>query len=287
MTAEDAKGKKIQRLVIKVKSRTRTQVHVKCMSVLRVAVEICCLHWFRVSWFWVSSTSVKTFTKCLLYAQYCVKTQSFPSSSPLIFCQSYPFRISFWEIKLRNVYVCCEAPRRKINPWVRQTRPFGQVPWNTCPQIHSTWVSHSEKARYRLITVGYKCDTPFSPPPPSPASFFTEAEVVLQMSELPPWHTSSLLGTLHIVVNSLLLNTILDGSTFSYLSEVGFHFREGSSGPCGQVKAESGLWGSDFFLLTLSCWKCWKKLDKAAQILWWDGKKKIRDQRREKMPRGG
>lgn len=65
--------------------------------------------------------------------------------------------------------------------------------------------------------------------------------MVLQMSELPPWHTSCLLGTLHTVVNSLLLNTILDGSPFSYLSEVDFHFREGSPGPCGQVKAESGL----------------------------------------------
>ena len=65
------------------------------------------------------------------------------------------------------------------------------------------------------------------------------------------------------MAGSLLLITIPDGSFLSYLSEAGFHFREGSPGPCGQTKAESALGGSDFFLLTLSCWKYWKKLDKA------------------------
>lgn len=60
----------------------------KCKSVLRVAVEICCL--YRL---WFSSASVKTFTKCSLYVQYSVKTQSFPLSSPLTFYQSCPFNV--------------------------------------------------------------------------------------------------------------------------------------------------------------------------------------------------
>lgn len=60
----------------------------KFKSVLRVVVEMVCFHLL-----WVSSASVKTFTKCSLYVQYSVKTQSFPSGSSLTFYQSCPFSV--------------------------------------------------------------------------------------------------------------------------------------------------------------------------------------------------
>lgn len=53
-------------------------------------------------------------------------------------------------------------------------RSFGKVPENISPQIYSTWVSHSQRVPYRLVTAGYKCDKYFIPPPLSLASFSTQ-----------------------------------------------------------------------------------------------------------------
>lgn len=151
----------------------------KRKSVLRVAVEICCLH--RL---WVSSASVKTFTERSSHAQYSVKTQSFPSSSPLTFYQSCPFSVPQFPCVLsrKNQLLLKRCAERFNLEMFRQVVRLLEETYicelnkdhldksQGISVFKVPWVSHSWEAPYRLITVGYKCNKSFIPPPSSPVS---------------------------------------------------------------------------------------------------------------------
>lgn len=144
-----------------------------------------CLHLL-----WVSSASVKTFTKCSLYVQYSVKTQSFPSGSSLTFYQSCPFSVPQFPCVLsmeNQLLLKRRAERFNLEIFRRVVRLLEEryiceldkdhLDKSQGISVFKVIVPESlthKKAPYRLITIGHKCDKSFIPPLLPLSPFFTQ-----------------------------------------------------------------------------------------------------------------